>query len=82
MPIINTPPIRQAAVNKEGTTPNSWAEWFNQVYTICFALQQSGETLQRPINNLWIGRMYFDTDLGIPVWYDGTNWVDASGNPV
>ena len=26
-----------------------------------------------------IGDPYFDTTLGIPLWYNGTNWVDATG---
>tara|TARA_R110000764_G_scaffold172593_1_gene259416 strand:+ start:204 stop:1091 length:888 start_codon:yes stop_codon:yes gene_type:complete len=25
---------------------------------------------------------YFDTTLGKPIWYDGTNWVDATGTTV
>ena len=23
------------------------------------------------------GEQFFDTSLGHPIWYDGTNWVDA-----
>jgi hypothetical protein len=26
-----------------------------------------------------IGQFYFDTTLNIPVWYNGTAWVDATG---
>ena len=29
-----------------------------------------------------VGAMVFDTDLGIPIWHDGTNWIDAAGNTV
>ena len=29
-----------------------------------------------------VGRMVFDTSLGIPVWYDGAQWVDATGTGV
>ncbi len=29
-----------------------------------------------------IGMMYFDTTLNKPVWYNGSNWVDANGNNV
>jgi len=25
------------------------------------------------------GQMYFDTDRGIPLWYDGAAWIDATG---
>ena len=27
-------------------------------------------------------QFYFDTTLGIPIWYDGTNWVNAAGTTV
>jgi hypothetical protein len=29
-----------------------------------------------------IGRSYFDTDLGKPIWWNGTAWVDSSGTSV
>lgn len=29
-----------------------------------------------------LGNMVFDTTLNKPVWYNGTNWVDANGNNV
>ena len=25
---------------------------------------------------------YFDTDIGLPIWYDGTQWINAMGDPV
>lgn len=28
------------------------------------------------------GECYFDTTLGIPIWYDGANWIDATGSTV
>ena len=28
------------------------------------------------------GAMYFDTTLGIPIWYNGTSWIDATGTIV
>lgn len=27
-----------------------------------------------------IGDLVFDTTLGIPIWYNGTNWVNSSGS--
>lgn len=41
-----------------------------------------GSTLDRPTTNISSGCMYFDTTLGKPIWYNGTNWVDASGTQV
>lgn len=26
-----------------------------------------------------VGQMHFDTDRGLPLWYDGSRWIDASG---
>ncbi len=39
----------------------------------------SGFTGWRPSVDLSIGQSYFDTDLGFPVWYNGIDWVDATG---
>lgn len=35
----------------------------------------------RPANPIE-GMQFFDTDDGIPLWYDGSNWIDAAGNTV
>lgn len=41
-----------------------------------------GVTLDRPTPGpTEVGAMYFDTDLGHPIWWDGTAWVDAEGSP-
>jgi len=42
----------------------------------------SGITADRPATDLQVGQYYFDTTLGIPIWWDGTNWVDATGTTV
>ena len=39
----------------------------------------SGTTADRPVDRLQIGQFYFDTTLGIPIWYNGADWVDATG---
>ena len=41
-----------------------------------------GTTAQRPAVGQLIGQQYFDTTLGIPIWYNGTKWVNASGTVV
>lgn len=38
------------------------------------ALARSGTTAERP-QNPNRGVMYFDTDLGSPIWWNGTVWV-------
>lgn len=84
--LINTPP-RRGGVDEETAdgkiigVSKPWTAWFQQIFTVCFALQQSGTTAQRPTDTLWIGRPYFDTTLGYPIWYDGSQWIDATGSP-
>ena len=38
-------------------------------------------TANRPAAPATVQR-FFDTTLGIPIWFDGTNWVDATGSTV
>lgn len=72
-------------VTVAGVTFRTWAQWFSRVHTIVTSLQQSGATADRPTSVLWLGRRYFDTTLGIPVWVQSvkpTVWVDATGSAV
>ena len=41
-----------------------------------------GTTSARPVDKLLIGQIYFDTTVGKPIWWNGTNWVDAAGTVV
>lgn len=40
----------------------------------------AGPTIDRP-DGVAVGTVYFDTTLGKPVWWTGSNWVDATGKP-
>ena len=42
----------------------------------------SGVTADRPTERLDIGQFYYDTTLGIPIWWNGTVWKNASGTSV
>jgi hypothetical protein len=42
----------------------------------------AGTTALRPTTSLQVGQFYFDTSLGIPIWWNGSNWVDATGTAV
>mgnify|MGYP003394103925 CR=1 FL=1 len=54
-------------------------EWFKNAFIILFDAQNSGTTAQRPTQNLYVGKTYFDTTLGIPIWYSGAIWVKSDG---
>ncbi|ELZ99737.1 hypothetical protein E6P09_14255 [Haloferax mediterranei ATCC 33500] len=42
---------------------------------------ESDTTANRPSSPV-VGQRFFDTDLGQPIWYDGSAWVDATGTSV
>ena len=45
--------------------------------------QGSGDSTSRPSNtNKFIGMQYFDTTLNKPIWWNGTNWIDANGTSI
>jgi hypothetical protein len=41
----------------------------------------SGDTASRPTTPV-VGEQYYDTDLELPIWYNGSDWKDAAGNIV
>lgn len=73
-----TPP--GLAITQDGTNATrTWMTWVNRVSLAISGVTESGATADRPVKGLWVGRMYFDTTLGQPIWYDGSDWVDATG---
>jgi hypothetical protein len=67
---------------------NALRLYFTEVDNISQAvvIPSSGITANRPVNTgspkLPTGLFYFDTTLGLPIWWNGTNWVNASGTVV
>jgi hypothetical protein len=67
---------------------NALRLYFNQIdsFTQAVSIPDSGKTTQRPIQNvqvpLFVGQQFFDTTLGIPIWWNGTVWKNASGTTV
>ena len=58
--------------------------YFNQIDNAVSGLivPPSGTTANRPTLQVQVGQSYFDTTLGIPIWYNGTVWKNASGTTV
>lgn len=62
--------------------PGMFAVSRSGIYNILqFAGSASGTTAERPYN-LVVGFQYFDTTIGKPIWWNGSNWVDATGTAV
>lgn len=49
-----------------------------QWYPAAYQRVHAGASAERPANPK-TGQMFFDTTLGKPVWWDGAQWVDATG---
>jgi type II secretory pathway component PulK len=65
--------------------------YFNTVDAVNNQIQQAiitlstpsaGTTGSRPSTDLQIGQQYFDTTINRPIWWDGTNWINAAGTVV
>ena len=63
---------------------NAFRLYFTQIdnFTRASSVVRYGTTSSRPAIGLTIGQTYFDTSLGIPIWYNGTKWVNSSGSAV
>lgn len=72
-------PIHEQVADASRRFSRAWVQWIDIVDRTVNSLRESGPTANRPTARLWIGRQYFDTTLGQPIWYDGSGWVDATG---
>jgi hypothetical protein len=63
---------------------NALRLYFNQIdnFTQNITIPAAGTTALRPTDYLEVGQYYFDTTLGIPIWWNGTVWKNASGTTV
>jgi hypothetical protein len=63
---------------------NALRLYFNRLddYNAISSIPAAGITADRPVAELQIGQFYFDTTLGIPIWWNGTVWKNASGTTV
>ena len=56
-------------------TPTDSLQVVNRKY-----VNLNGTTAQRPTSSV-LGQQFFDTTIGLPVFWDGSTWVDATGTP-
>ena len=63
---------------------NALRLYFNQIdnFTQNVTVPAAGTTANRPTERLEVGQQYFDTTLGIPIYWNGTVWKNASGTTV
>jgi len=83
-------PIGPVAYNQQyqDQFSNALRLYFTQIdnFTQSVSIPDSGTTANRPVSTnlvgVPIGQIYYDTTLGIPVWWNGTVWKNASGTTV
>jgi hypothetical protein len=58
--------------------------YFNRLDTFLstLATPAAGTTANRPVLDLQVGQFYFDTTINKPIYWDGTQWVNALGDPL
>lgn len=66
--------VAQVTVNAKGLTTTAAS------ILIAIPAPLFGNTASRPVTHP-TGTIYFDTDLGFPIWWGGAGWVDATGAP-
>jgi hypothetical protein len=93
---FNGTPLNPAPPNLPVVAPQTYSAQFeNQIlnvlrlyfvqlnnYTQATATPDYGTTVNRPPAPRQIGQIYFDITLNIPIWWNGKNWVNASGTSV
>lgn len=79
--MISPPPSNP--FDTAGAKPNkNWIQWMQKAWTTLKKDKGVGATGDRPTNGIAAGDYFFDTTLGTPIWYDGSNWIDATGATV
>lgn len=82
-PNLLVAPVQYAQLYQDQLT-NALRLYFNQIDNFAqgILVPASGETAGRPTERLQVGQYYFDTDVGLPIWWNGSDWIDAAGNVV
>lgn len=72
-------PVNSTLAGKDGAPLPVWYRFFSNASKLLVALTQSGTTAQQPTSFLWVGRPYFNTDLVMVEFWDGSAWVTPGG---
>lgn len=76
---------RQKIINADGTIDRDFSLMMNKISKWINENSQSGTTAQRPIEDLYIGRKFFDVTVGDEIYIKSLNptvWVKGGGTVV
>ena len=77
--MISPAPNQSPLSDQNNNVLSPWKAFFTDIFNVCVSVQSSGITANRPVKNMWIGKQYFDTTIGKPIYWNGTIWVKADG---
>lgn len=80
-PALNETRILVAAVIKTQTGTSQTGKLIVRPEFLQSTIWEGGTTLNRPVAPVAFQK-FFDTTLNKPIWYNGSNWVDATGATV
>jgi len=80
MPNFSHKKVGERLINPKGSIGNTFFNLEDTTNKNCNPVTPilSGSSLQRPIVTI-VGVEFFDITLGKPIYWNGTDWVDASG---
>lgn len=77
--MIQQPSVLSPVLTAKNTLERYWYSWVDQITKATNLDYGSGTTADRPTGTLLTGARYFDTTLGLPIWWNGTIWIKADG---
>ena len=77
-------PTNEYSQKQQDQFGNALRLYFNRLdsFNLNVTIPNFGPSSSRPTENILVGQVYFDTTLGIPIWWNGQQWVNALGYPV
>jgi hypothetical protein len=77
-------PTLEYSTGQQNQFMNALRLYFNRLdaYNIQESTVPSGTTDNRPGSDLQVGQYYFATNLGYPIYWNGSDWVNAFGYPL
>jgi hypothetical protein len=73
-------PVNTIPLDPGGRFTQAWVQFFQRLST-ALKPPTAGATTFRPTGAV-LGQFYWDTTLGIPIWWDGAVWVNGAGGVV
>jgi hypothetical protein len=77
-------PTAEYAQKQQDQFQNALRLYFNRLdtFNLNVTIPNFGPSVDRPTEGVLVGQTYFDTTLGIPIWWNGEYWISAVGEPL